>query len=124
MKKRITAAILPGFPLLMVEALVASVSERIASILPSLLSAFAVALFAFSVFQMNSITRLAYSLQETRELAGQLEEELAKMEVKTAHRYSQDRLAQLAQEFSFEKIGSITYIQLPEGTFAKNLNRQ
>ena len=77
-------------------------------------------LFGFYIFQLNSLTTLAWQVAETEDFLTQLKHKNTSLEQKAYQALSMRDLARIAKERQFVKISSVTYLQVGGGLVAQN----
>lgn len=82
-----------------------------------LLSSF---LIGFYIFQLNSLTTLAYRIAETEDFLTQIKHENTALQQKAYQALSLRDLERIARERQFVKINSVTYLRLGGGLVAQS----
>ncbi|MDP2637100.1 MAG: hypothetical protein Q8P03_00605, partial [bacterium] len=77
-------------------------------------------LLSLYVFQVNSLTTLAYSAKNQETALTNIAEESADLETFHRQNFGVSSLEQLAKILRFEKIAKVTYIHILTGTVAQN----
>jgi hypothetical protein len=77
-------------------------------------------LIGFYIFQLNSLTTLAWRVAETEDFLTQLKHENTALQQKTYQALSQGDLERIARERRFVKINSVTYLQAAGGPVAQS----
>lgn len=88
-----------------------------------MLLSISVLLFIY-IFQINSLTALAYHVADQEAVIQELHEANGKLEARMYQSLSFNDLAALADKFSFEKIGMISYIKVIDGKVAQQTLQQ
>ena len=76
-------------------------------------------LFAFYVFQINHLTMLAYNTKSEEAKLTTLADESSSLETLHQENYAFQKLPILAQTLNLVKAGTGSYVQVLEGTVAK-----
>ncbi len=79
-----------------------------------------VSLIGFYIFQLNSLTTLAYHVAEAEDSLTQLKHENTSLQQEAYQAVPLYDLERLAQERQFVKINSITYLRMQTGPVAQN----
>lgn len=77
-------------------------------------------LLSLYVFQVNSLTTLAYSAKGSETALKTLSQESASLETLHRQSFGIAKLEQLAKMLRFERIAKVTYIQILAGSVAQN----
>lgn len=94
-----------------------SMRKKILAISSLLLFGF---LIGFYIFQLNSLTTLAWRIAETEDFLTQLKHENTALEQKAYQALSLRDLERIASERQFVKIHSVTYLLLGGGLVAQS----
>ena len=81
-------------------------------------------LLSLYIFQINSLTALAYHVADQEVIIQELHEANVRLEARMYQSLSFNDFAALADEFSFEKIGTISYIRVIDGRVAQQILQQ
>ncbi|OHA72597.1 MAG: hypothetical protein A3A27_01075 [Candidatus Wildermuthbacteria bacterium RIFCSPLOWO2_01_FULL_47_18] len=76
-------------------------------------------LFGFYVFQINHLTMLAYNTKSEEAKLTTLADESSSLETLHQENYAFQKFPTLAQTLNFVKTGTVSYVQVLEGTVAK-----
>lgn len=79
-----------------------------------------VSLVGFYIFQLNSLTTLAYRVAEAEDSLTELKHENTSLQQEAYQAVPLRNLERLAQEHQFVKISSITYLRMQTGLVAQN----
>lgn len=77
-------------------------------------------LMGFYIFQLNSLTTLAWHIAETEQQLGELKYQNTALQTEAYQAVSFRDLEELAQSQNFQKITSITYLRPVLGSVAQN----
>lgn len=86
------------------------------------LAALLITLLALYVFQVNSLTELAYRIAAEEGQTYEIEEQNKRLQISATQSYGLQEYAVLARQFGFEKIGRISYLRAFESAVAQNAN--
>ena len=81
---------------------------------------FSTFLIGFYIFQLNSLTTLAWRVAETEDFLSQIKHENTALQQKAYQALSLGDLERIASERRFVKISSVTYLQVGGGPVAQN----
>ena len=79
-----------------------------------------ISLIGFYIFQLNSLTTLAYSVAATEDSLTQLKHENTSLQQEAYQAVPLRDLERFAQERQFVKINSISYLRMHTGPVAQN----
>ena len=77
------------------------------------------ALVAFYIFQVNSLTALAYHVADQERKIQQLKEDNISLQIHAHQALSLKDLETLARQLHFEKVRSISYVKVLDGSVAQ-----
>ncbi|MFC1629673.1 hypothetical protein ACFL11_00375 [Patescibacteria group bacterium] len=77
---------------------------------------FLLLLLVFYIFQINSVISKSYQVQYYQERINDLSEENKVLELSVAQLNSWENIERQVQDFNFEKLGQIYYIQMLDST--------
>jgi hypothetical protein len=77
-------------------------------------------LIGFYIFQLNSLTTLAWRVAETEDFLTQLKHENTALQQKAYQALSIGDLERIASDRQFVKISSVTYLQITGGPVAQS----
>ncbi|MBZ9569636.1 hypothetical protein KJA16_01805 [Patescibacteria group bacterium] len=78
-----------------------------------------ITLLAFYIFQFNALTSETYKIQDSQKKINELFSENENLEIKLAKLNSLATIETLIEEFDFEKVDKIHYIQILESQIVK-----
>ncbi len=78
-----------------------------------------ITLLAFYVFQFNALTSETYKIQDSQKKINELFSENENLEIELAKLNSLSTIETLIEEFNFEKVDKIHYIQILESQIVK-----
>lgn len=87
-------------------------------------SVFAFFMFGLYVFQVNSLTMLAYMAQNAETQLKTTAQEATVLEAVHQQAFAFQQLGTLAKNLNFEKTGIITYVHILQGAVARTTQNQ
>ncbi|OHA78627.1 MAG: hypothetical protein A3G10_00815 [Candidatus Wildermuthbacteria bacterium RIFCSPLOWO2_12_FULL_49_9] len=81
---------------------------------------FSALLVGLYIFQVNSLTALAYSVAQTEQRFLELKQANAELQHREHQAVSFRDLEQVAKQRNFARVSSITYLRIPSGGVAQN----